>query len=152
MVRDLVGVMDEAPPASPVEAVAPRDAAAQDALADANAHLRSRLDALALDLARREGAAHASAWRIEELERLLAQASAARPASPVAASASGRKSGPALSAALDELDTLRKAFVQEHEARVRAESGEELARARVEIERQAVLLNQLANQSEEDSR
>jgi hypothetical protein len=70
----------------------------------------------------------------------------------VAASASGRKSGPALSAALDELDTLRKAFVQEHEARVRAESGEELARARVEIERQAVLLNQLANQSEEDSR
>ncbi len=152
MVRDLVGVMDEAPPASPVEAGARGDAGAHDALADANAHLRGRLDALALDLARREGAAQASAWRIEELERQLAQASAAHPASPVAANPATAKSGPALSAALDELDTLRKAFVQEHEARVRAESGEELARARVEIERQAVLLNQLTNRSEEDSR
>ena len=48
--------------------------------------------------------------------------------------------------ALDELDALRTALSQEHEARARAESGEELARARAEIERQAVLMEQLVRE------
>jgi hypothetical protein len=52
-----------------------------------------------------------------------------------------------LAAALDELDALRRAIVKEHEARVRAESGEELVRARSEIQRQAVLLEQLGQQT-----
>ena len=74
------------------------------------ATLRAKLDALALDLARREGEAQAAEWTNQELERQLAGARAAGDA-------------PArLAAVLDELDALRIALVQEHEARVRAES------------------------------
>jgi hypothetical protein len=50
---------------------------------------------------------------------------------------------PRLAAALDELDALRHALAQEHDARTRAESGEELTQARTEIARQATLLEQL---------
>jgi hypothetical protein len=51
-----------------------------------------------------------------------------------------------LAEALDQLDALRTALSQEHEARTQAESGEELARARAEIQRQAVLMEQLVRE------
>jgi hypothetical protein len=112
-----------------------------------NAQLRQRLDALAQEAARREGEAQAIAWTVAELERKLDQAasSGAAPArtpiptpGPVETDAA-----PGLTAALDELDALRRALAQEHEARARAESGEELLRAREELSRQAELLDQL---------
>jgi hypothetical protein len=142
MVRDLVSALDEAgstprpapePAPEPIRPVA--QGAAPDASVEALVAMRARLDALALDLARREGEAHASAWKIDELERRLAQTSQT-PSPPE----------PTLPRPLDldELDALRQALVQEHEARVHAESGEELVRLRGEIARQAALLEQLA--------
>lgn len=149
IVRELVGALDEhmtghaheghpapvAPPGVAQEGPSPTEAA----LVAENALLQQRLDALALELARREGEAHASAWTIAELERKLAQA-----ATPVSAPIAGTDAGPRLAAALDELDALRRALTQEHEARIRAESGEDLVRAREELARQSVLLEQLA--------
>jgi len=84
-----------------------------------NARLRERLDALALDLARREGEAQATAWTVAELETKLAQVSAA-PLEP--ALTPDMDMTRQLKAALDELDVLRRALAQEHEARVKAES------------------------------
>ena len=55
----------------------------------------------------------------------------------------GGDPGAELARAQDELDALRQALAQEHAARVAAESGEELARARSELARQAVLLEQM---------
>jgi hypothetical protein len=112
----------------------------RDALVEENTLLQHKLDALALELARREGEAQASAWTIAELERRLDATPEDRgPSRDSSHSEADRR----LASALDELDVLRRALAQEHEARVRAESGEELARARAEIERQAVLLEQL---------
>ena len=157
MVRDLVGTLEEArgPPrarrrASLLEAqpdappaASPESAGASAAigdLAEENARLRAQLDLLALDLARREGEAQAMAWQVTELERRLAQF--AEPAGRL------RARGPIGSSieALDQLDALRTALAQEHEARARAESGEELARAQGEIQRQAVLMEQLVRE------
>ena len=177
MVRDLVGTLDEhtrhqgsgavetgderaaepevgAAPPAPIHQHEPaaaergkRDDEASRALVEENAGLRAQLDALALDLARREGDAHASAWQIAELERQLAELRAAPPeASSPRPDAREAREGATLAQALDELDSLRAALTQEHEARTRAESGEELARARAEIERQAVLMEQLVGQ------
>jgi hypothetical protein len=148
MVRDLVSALDDAGseprlPPEPIEPVAARPDPVAEANAEALVAMRSRLDALALELARREGEAHASAWKIDELERKVAQTADARdaveaprpePIEPVAAG----------SVALDQIDALRQALVQEHDARVRAESGEELVRLRAEIARQAALLDKLA--------
>lgn len=104
-------------------------------LRDENARLRRQLDALAVDLARREADAHASGWTVTELERRLAELE--RQSAPVSP-------GAALSQALDEVDVLRRALAQEHEARVRVESGAALAQARADIERLTVLLEQQA--------
>ena len=86
LVRELVGALDEHAglraeerpprPAAP-EATALVDEGAslvEAALTAENAQLRQRLDALALELARREGEAQATSWGIAELERKLAQA------------------------------------------------------------------------------
>jgi hypothetical protein len=150
LVRELVAAVeeqglrppaiDEEPPAPPAEETnAAHDANSLAAALEDNARLQRKLDALALELARREGDAQATAWTIDELEAKLGQAQAqGRPAG----------AGPLPSAELlDELDALRRALSQEHEARVRAESGEELVRARAEIQRQAVLLDQLGQKS-----
>jgi hypothetical protein len=110
---------------------------ADDALAQENAQLREKLDALALDLARREGEAQAAAWTISELERRAVQAP------PSAAPETDLEHK--LAAALDELDALRQAVAQEHQQRLKAESGDELARARAEIQRQAALLEELGH-------
>jgi hypothetical protein len=121
------------------------------------ARLRRKLDDLALEVARREGELVAQAWRISELEnekaRLLAAraADAARaqaPAPPPPARAPARSGSSddlerELARTRDELDALRQALTQEHSARVAAESGEELARARAELARQAALLEQI---------
>jgi predicted nucleic acid-binding Zn-ribbon protein len=120
------------------------------ALTEENTALRQKLDALALELARREGDAQASGWTIAELEGRLAAASAAPP--PVAVQPSAADLQHRLGQALDELDALRQAFSQEHEARARAESGEELTRARAEIQRQATLLEQLGQKLQAGSR
>jgi hypothetical protein len=111
------------------------------ALGEENSRLRAQLDALALDLARREGEAQATAWQVTELERRLAQA--AEPSTP---ETSVQGTDRRLTLALDQLDALRAALAQEHEARTRVESGEELARAHAEIQRQAVLMEQLVRE------
>jgi hypothetical protein len=145
MVLDLVGALEEHATHPHVVATdAPaivHDGSTEAALTEENARLHARLDALALDLARREGESHATAWTISELERKLASAS---PATPPAATPSGPSAmPPRLAAALDELDALRHALAQEHDARTRAESGEALTHARAEIAKQATLLEQL---------
>jgi|CZKU01.1.fsa_nt_gi hypothetical protein len=156
IVRDLVGSLEEVHiegmPMSPepkVEAVVTGDVPGTleriRAVEDDNAHLRVQLDALALDLARREGEAQASTWQIVELERRLEQG--VRNEAKTPAEAFSPQTNRQLAQALDELSALRAALSQEHEARARAESGEELSRARAEIERQAVLLEQLARES-----
>jgi hypothetical protein len=110
MVHELVGALEEGqaePPADlagvPSEGPPPVD----------DSPLRERLDALALDLARREGEAQAAAWKIAELERRLASK----------ATGTNEQEQQQLAAALDELDALRRAFAQEHEQRMRAEAA-----------------------------
>jgi hypothetical protein len=154
LVRELVSALDEQaglrpaerpmPPPSPAASAMPNDGASvvEAALTVENAHLRQRLDALAQEVARREGEAHATSWAIAELERKVAQATAHVPlpsASSVAVDAEAPP--PERDAVLDEVDALRRALTQEHEARARAESREE--HAREELSRQAELLEQL---------
>lgn len=115
MVHELVATLQEQ--AASVPAPAPQGGTS-DAALDENHRLRERLDAMAVELARREGEAQASAWRLAELERRLAEASA-RPAPPPGTP----DRSPELAAALDEIDALRRALTQEHEQRVRAESA-----------------------------
>jgi hypothetical protein len=105
------------------------------------ARLRRKLDELALEVARREGELVAQAWRITELENEKARLAASKhvgatTAGPVASSSE-------LARLRDELDALRQALTQEHAARIAAESGEELSRARAELARQAALLEQI---------
>jgi hypothetical protein len=143
LVRELVATLEEQTHATSPPAHPPTNGAADStmltALADDNARLQKKLDALALELARREADAQSTAWTVQELERKLgaAPASSAQPPPPPTAST------PTASGVLDELDALRRALTQEHDARVRAESGEELVRARAEIQRQSALLAQL---------
>jgi hypothetical protein len=151
MVRDLVGTLEEVEgradagtQASSAPDAGPRDGDALRTLGEENARLRAHLDALALDLARREGEAQATAWQVTELERRLAQV--AEPSAPASDDGGRRETDPRLTQALDQLDALRTALAQEHEARARAESGEELARAHAEIQRQAVLMEQLVRE------
>jgi hypothetical protein len=95
--------------------------------------LERKLDELAKEVARREGELTARGWRITELENRL------RSAGPAPAGEDATK-------LRDELDALRQALAQEHAARVAAESGEELARARAELAKQAALLEQVRAQ------
>ncbi len=164
MVRDLIDALEEGGGRlagttvegfEPAHSVGPSE---HDALAAENAQLRGKLDELALELARRLGEAQAAAWSVAELERRLAAVQsraapeelapsqtapqAADPAPPPAPTANGETER-RLGDALEELNVLRRALTQEHEARLRAEAGDELARAREEIQRQAVLLEQL---------
>ena len=107
------------------------------------ARLRRKMDELALEVARREAELAAQAWRITELEndkhRLAAKVAAPAPVAAPPPRAQDRD----LAAARDELDALRQALTQEHAARLAAESGEELTRARAELARQSALLEQM---------
>ncbi|MBX3188157.1 MAG: hypothetical protein KF819_14140 [Labilithrix sp.] len=135
LVRELVGSLEEARDGQangfevasplPMPGHAPQDVA----------RLRRKLDELALEVARREGELVAQAWKIAELEQ--------RPTTTSSTVELGRGDVERdLARARDELDALRQALTQEHAARVAAESGEELTRARAELARQAVLLEQ----------
>jgi hypothetical protein len=151
LVRELVASLEEAREnlhgagpfqASPaIPGVAPEEVA----------RLRRKLDDLALEVARREGELVAQQWRITELEneraRLLARPPAPPPAPAQVAVAHAAPPAPPppgdVARMRDELDALRQALTQEHAARVAAESGEELARARAELARQEALLDQM---------
>jgi SAM-dependent methyltransferase len=140
MVRELVGELEATAQARHAESGAadatelePDVAQEKDALAGENTELRRKLDALALELARREGEMQARAWTITELERRLETA----PAPPPASDASRAAMEHQLTATLDELDVLRRALTQEHEARLRAESGEPAPTPQAEAQRQS---------------
>jgi len=109
MVHELLGALEERPAEPPAELAGVPSEPVDDSA------LRERLDALALDLARREGEAQAAAWTIAELERRLG--------SNAPSPQSGTNEQQTLAAVLDELDALRRAFAQEHEQRVRAEAA-----------------------------
>lgn len=116
--------VERAPAERPATAGAADDRS--DALYEENVRLRARLDALALDLARREGELATTAWRVTELEEELAHRTkqAAPPTGPF--EELGKDTAflrAELDKARDELDMLRRALAQEHEARVR-ERGE----------------------------
>ena len=104
--------------------------------------LERKLDELAREVARREGELTARGWRITELENRLRAA----PLPSSSASSSSSSSSAEESKLRDELDALRQALAQEHEARLAAESGEELVRARAELAKQAALLEQIRAQ------
>jgi hypothetical protein len=152
LVRELVASLDDArdPAASPSDA--PRFEAAPPVSGvphEEVARLRRKLDELALEVARREGELAARAWRVTELEndkaRLTARLATAAPATTPGGSRPSADVERELARARDELDALRQALAQEHAARVAAESGEELARARAELARQAALLQQISD-------
>lgn len=98
-----------------------------NALYDENVLLRSKLDTLALDLARREGELATTTWRVTEVEEELAHAK--QITGENAGSGDLREETASLRAELDkardELDLLRRALAQEHEAR----TGREAPRA-----------------------
>ncbi len=152
MVRELVDAIEERGPASWSGGVPPAEGrppsadptALTDELARENSILRWRLDALAMELARRDADAQAGEWAIQELEHELAREAESPAATPVEG---GAPAAPPNHQAA-ELDALRLALAEEHRARVRAESGEELAVAREEISRQAVLIEQLSRELE----
>ena len=110
--------------------------------------LRRKLDELALEVARRDGELAAQGWSVTELanekraiEAELLTLKSQTPAAPPRERNGGNGNLERdLAAARDEIDALRQALTQEHAARVAAESGEELARARAELAKQAVLL------------
>jgi len=124
IVRELLVALEGTAPTGP----APGEPAPSEA---ENAELRRKLDLLATTAAKQKSELEASRWRIAELERREGAGPAAQP--PVK-----RSAGDA------ELDALRQALAQEHEARVRAENGEALRQARAELEKQSVLLQQIA--------
>jgi hypothetical protein len=141
MVRELVGELEATAQATQAEPGAEdaiereRETLAQekDALARENRELRRKLDALALELARHEGEMQARAWTITELERRLETAPAPSPASDASRAALEHQ----LAATLDELDVLRRALTQEHEARLRAELDERAPAPQAEAQRQS---------------
>jgi len=145
-------VFEAAPPVSrPVGGgVDPDDAALSRQ--DEVIRLERKLDELAGEVARREGELVARGWRITELEnentRLARAPSAGKPGLDMQSGATANANPTAelraeLARTRDELDALRQALTQEHAARIAAESGEELVRARSELARQAVLLEQI---------
>ena len=147
LVRELVASLEEARDnviaAGPFEAAPTLPGVAPEEVA----RLRRKLDDLALEVARREGELVAQQWRITELENEKARliAAAKRPAPRAATQVVGPASAQPNDVARmrDELDALRQALTQEHAARIAAESGEELSRARAELARQEALLEQM---------
>jgi hypothetical protein len=144
IVQELVASLEEAHAGHPAE---PAVIEASGALQADNDALRAKLDALALEAARREGAAATNAWRVEELEGQLAAIQArGTPAKQP------RATGAQIGKLEDELSALRQALAQEHAARVLIESGEELTRARSELARQATLIEQLSRELDAQDR
>ncbi len=152
IVQDLVRALEEAHDA-PAAFHSPAQVPAAQVSEAAEEDLRRKLDALATELARREGDTQASAWRIAELEQEVAAARSVEPPAFVPATVPPPPGGHAagdlerqLASARDEVDVLKQALAQEHEARKRIETGDELARARAELQRQATLIEQLSRE------
>jgi hypothetical protein len=151
LVRELVASLEDAREGHGVPVAFEAAPAAPGVAPEEVARLRRKLDELAFEVARREGELVAQAWRIAELEnekarlvaKTTARSGAAQKDSASAPTLPGREVERELSRARDELDALRQALRQEHAARVAAESGEELSRARAELARQAALLEQM---------
>jgi hypothetical protein len=102
--------------------------------------LAQKLDAMSLELARYEGELLARDWRIAELEQSLAIADAG-----IAAAASEPQSrGRAVGELEAEVDTLRRALAQEHDARKRAESGQGADDLRAALAEKMALIEQLS--------
>lgn len=152
LVKELVASVEEANGAAAHHVFEAAPAPGVDVAA-----LERKLDELAAEVARREGEITARGWKITELENRLRAVPAAPAPAPTPAPAAPPPPAapvPALAAARsadvdkleDELDALRQALTQEHAARVAAESGEELARARSELAKQAALLEQIQAQ------
>lgn len=135
--------------AAPLSVPTRTEVRADPAVVAENTRLRQKLDELAADVARREGELHARGWRIAELENQLAKAHGYGLSSeiiPAPMDSLGVRAE--LDRVRDELDALRQALAQEHAARVAAESGEELSRARSELARQSALLEQMRGRLE----
>lgn len=124
LVKELVTALEDARAGE-----LPAFAAASEPTFDAHERerLERKLDALARDAARREGELVARAWRIAELEADVARAKASAPA-PVA-NQDARPDAGLVGRLRDELDALRQALTQEHEARRAAELAAQAARA-----------------------
>ena len=157
IILDLVHALEEARLASGGAVADLADAARLEELRAENHELHLKLDALAMDVARREGDAATSAWRVQELEREIGRLDAEQTEltmtiPPPAFLRVEREANDVtrladrLSQAEDQVELLRQALAQEHEARARAESGDELARAREDLARQATLLEQLSRE------
>ncbi len=153
IVHELVSALEEAQgreaqaaPAAAMETGPALDVAeAAERVADLEAEndsLRAKLDALALEAARREGDLTTTGWRVVELEQQISALRADTAREPKLAA----PQAPNATALEEELAVLRQALAQEHEARVRAESGDDLAKARAELARQAVLIEQLSRE------
>jgi len=152
IILDLVHAFDEAhaleqaragrehTPVAPGADTSELDAALRDSKARSerlrgeNDELRRKLDASALEIARREGESTTSSWRIQELEQAVArledeQSELTMTIPPPAFLNLEREANDVtlltqrLAAAEDELDVLRQALAQEHAARVRAQAG-----------------------------
>jgi hypothetical protein len=126
MIHDLLSQLAHAPKAlqnGVIEVIAPPVDDGHNALYDENVRLRSKLDALALELARREGELRTTAWRVTEVEEELS--SLRQIPREIGSSGDLREETASLRAELDkardELDLLRRALAQEHEARVRSD-------------------------------
>jgi len=128
IVRELLVSLEGAVVSGPASA---ESGPSEAALAE-NAELRRKLDVLATTAAKQKSELEAYRWRIAELERSEV---AAQPQPAVKRTAGDT-----------ELDALRQALAQEHEARVRAENGEALRQARAELEKQSVLLQQISRE------
>jgi DNA repair exonuclease SbcCD ATPase subunit len=124
-----------------------------------NEELRQKLDGASLEIARREAEITTTSWRIQELEEQVKRLEDEQSELTMTIPPPGflnleREANDVtvltqrLTSAEDELDLLRQALAQEHDARVRAESGETLERARAEAARQAALVDELTRQIE----
>jgi hypothetical protein len=144
LVRELVLALDEAREGNVLtfEGAVPMPSVREPRAVDPD--LATKLDALALEVARREGELTARGWRIVELENEVARLKARAEMSP-------REEAPHAddvdaSRLREEVEALRQALTQEHAARVAAESGEELSRVRSELARQTALLDQIRDE------
>jgi hypothetical protein len=133
MIQDLLAALEDERGGKAPDAAAAAHAAGVAMAASAEAHeellaasrenatMRAKLDAMALDIARREGELQTLTWKIaEQAEQLQARAPEGR-----------------ASRLEEELDFVKKALTQEHEARVRAET---------ELARQAALVEKLSGE------
>jgi hypothetical protein len=131
-------------PAEALENARGASLAEAEALARENEELKSRIETLAALAARREGDAQSTGWRVAELEQQVAALEGRLNENDEHDGKVGGELAQKLEGALEELDILKQALAQEHEARMRAESGAELVAARAELQKQAALIEQLS--------